>query len=157
MDPRIRIHTKMSWIRNTALSPTFFGWQLFLAWGFRTFNICRCIHCIIKGSEVNLQLGLKRGQVDMETPSSNYRLLPDLFKGTVPRDFRLQVFYRDRFPPRPWLYHWGHFEFFENSRRYSQLKMHHRCQGHRWQIEKILNQTNFHYFFWAPLGSRVCI
>ncbi len=24
--------------------------------------------------------------------------------------------------------------FFENSRRYSQLKVHHRCQRHRWQI-----------------------
>ncbi len=24
--------------------------------------------------------------------------------------------------------------FFENSRRYSQVKVHHRCQQHRWQI-----------------------
>jgi hypothetical protein len=23
--------------------------------------------------------------------------------------------------------------FFENSQRYSQLKMHHRCREHRWQ------------------------
>jgi predicted DNA-binding WGR domain protein len=29
MDPRIRIHTKMSWIRNTAL----FRWYLFRSWG----------------------------------------------------------------------------------------------------------------------------
>jgi hypothetical protein len=34
------------------------------------------------------------------------------FKGTVPRDFRLQVFYMDQFPPSPWLYHKGRFEFF---------------------------------------------
>ncbi len=45
--------------------------------------------------------------------------------------------------------------FFENSRRYSQLRVHHRCRWHRWQIEKIFNQKNFHYFFWTPLGSRV--
>ncbi len=42
--------------------------------------------------------------------------------------------------------------FFENSRRYSQLKVHHRCRWHRWQMEKIFN---LHYFFWTPLGSRV--
>jgi hypothetical protein len=30
-----------------------------------------------------------------------------------------------------------------NSRRYSQFKVHHRCQQHRWQMEKIFNQKNF--------------
>ncbi len=35
--------------------------------------------------------------------------------------------------------------FFENSWRYSQLKVHHQCQ-----MEKIFNQKSFHYFFWAP-------
>ncbi len=44
--------------------------------------------------------------------------------------------------------------FFENSRRYSRLKVHHRCQRHRWQMEKIFKQKNFYNFVWAPLGSR---
>ncbi len=44
--------------------------------------------------------------------------------------------------------------FFENSRRYSQLKVCHRCHWHRWQIEKIFNQKNFNNFVWSPLGSR---
>ena len=44
--------------------------------------------------------------------------------------------------------------FFENSRRYSRLKVHHRCQRHRWQMEKIFNQKNFNNFIWSPLGSR---
>ncbi len=44
--------------------------------------------------------------------------------------------------------------FFENSRRYSRLKVHHRCQRHRWQMEKIFKQKNFNNFVWAPLGSR---
>ncbi len=44
--------------------------------------------------------------------------------------------------------------FFENSRRYSQLKVWHRYQRHRWQMEKIFNQKNFNNFIWSPLGSR---
>ncbi len=47
--------------------------------------------------------------------------------------------------------------FFENSRRYSRLQVHHRCQRHRWQMEKIFKQKNFNNFVWAPLGSRVNI
>ncbi len=47
--------------------------------------------------------------------------------------------------------------FFENLRRYSRLKVHHRCQRHRWQMEKIFKQKNFNNFVWAPLGSRVYI
>ncbi len=45
--------------------------------------------------------------------------------------------------------------FFENSRRYSQLKVHHRCRWHRWQMAKIFKLKNFNYFVWTPLGSRV--
>ncbi len=44
--------------------------------------------------------------------------------------------------------------FFENSRRYLQLKVCHRCQRHRWQMEKIFNQKNFNNFIWSPSGSR---
>ena len=47
--------------------------------------------------------------------------------------------------------------FFENSRRYSQLKVHHRCRWHRWQMAKIFKLKNFNYFVWTPLGSRVNI
>ncbi len=44
--------------------------------------------------------------------------------------------------------------FSENSRSYSQLKLCHRCQRHRWRMEKIFNQKNFNNFVWSPLGSR---
>jgi hypothetical protein len=47
--------------------------------------------------------------------------------------------------------------FFENSRIYSQLKVHHRCQRHRWQMAKIFKLKIFNYFVWTPLGSRVNI
>jgi hypothetical protein len=47
--------------------------------------------------------------------------------------------------------------FLENSRRYSQLKVHHRCQQHQWQMEKIFKQKNFNNFVWSPLGGRVNI
>jgi hypothetical protein len=45
--------------------------------------------------------------------------------------------------------------FFENSRKYSQFKVHHRCRWHRRHIEKIFNQKIFNYFVWTPLGRRV--
>ncbi len=48
-------------------------------------------------------------------------------------------------------------KFFENSRRYSQLKVCHRYQRHRWQMEKTFKQKDFNNFVWTPLGSRVNI
>ncbi len=39
----------------------------------------------------------------------------------------LQVFFMNHLHP-------SHSNFFENSRRYSQVKVHHRCQRHQWQI-----------------------
>ncbi len=56
------------------------------------------------------------------------------FKGTVSRDFLLLVFLWKSFPPAPEYPIRTVSNFFENSRRYSQVKMHHRCQRHRWQI-----------------------
>jgi hypothetical protein len=47
--------------------------------------------------------------------------------------------------------------FFENSQRYLQLKVWHRCQRHLWQMEKTFKQKNFNNFVWTPLGSRVNI
>ncbi len=45
--------------------------------------------------------------------------------------------------------------YFENSRRYSQLKVCHRNQRNRWQMEKTFKQKNFNNIVWTPLGSRV--
>ncbi len=44
--------------------------------------------------------------------------------------------------------------FFENLRRYSQLKVCHRCRWHRWQMEKIFNKKNINNFVWSPLVTR---
>jgi hypothetical protein len=35
-------------------------------------------------------------------------------KGSLKRDFRLQVFFMNQCPPGPQVFHWGHFEFFRN-------------------------------------------
>ncbi len=50
---------------------------------------------------------------------------------------------------------WALLNFFENSRRYLQLKVQHRCLWHRWQGENIFNQKSFNYFVWTQLESRV--
>jgi hypothetical protein len=49
-------------------------------------------------------------------------------KGTVSRDFRLLVFFMNQFPPSPLYTIRAVSNFFENLRRYSQLKVHHRCR-----------------------------
>ncbi len=66
-----------------------------------------------------------------------------------------------------WFFSWNSFpqasdytirvvsNFLENSRRYWQLKICHRCQRHRWQMEKTFKQKNFNNFVWTLLGSRV--
>ncbi len=55
-------------------------------------------------------------------------------KGRVSRDFLLLVFFMNQFPPSLRVSHYDRFKFFENSRRYSQVKVCHRYQRHRWQI-----------------------
>ena len=45
------------------------------------------------------------------------------------------------FPPAPEYPIRTVLNFFENSRRYSQVKVHHRCQRHRWQICLGVNDT----------------
>jgi hypothetical protein len=72
------------------------------------------------------------------------------FKGTVSRDFRLLVFFMNQFPQVPEYTIRAVSNFFENSWRYSQLKVHHRCQRHRWQMEKIFNHKSFNYLVWTP-------
>ncbi len=86
-------------------------------------------------------------------PSSNGWTIP----GTVSRDFRLLVFFMNQFPHASNYNITAISNFFENSRRYSRLKVHHRCQRYRWQMEKIFKLKNFNNFVWAPLGSRVNI
>ncbi len=70
-----------------------------------------------------------------------YTSVPDayaqhLFKGAVSRDFWLLVFQESVSPQVPEYTSKAVSNFFENSRRYSQLKMHHQCHWHRWQMEK---------------------
>ncbi len=63
----------------------------------------------------------------------------------------------NQFPPSTWVREYtitAISNFFENSRRYSRLKVHHRCHWHRWQMEKIFKQKNFYNFVWTPLGSK---
>jgi hypothetical protein len=57
-----------------------------------------------------------------------------LFKGTVSQDFLLLVFLMISFPPTTKYCIRTVSNFFVNSRRYSQVKVHHRYQRHRWQI-----------------------
>ncbi len=55
-------------------------------------------------------------------------------KGTVSRDFLPLVFFMNQFSPAPEDPIRTVSNFFENLRRYSQVKVHHRYQQHRWQI-----------------------
>ncbi len=45
------------------------------------------------------------------------------------------------FPPAPEYPIRTVSNFFENSRRYSQVKVHHRCRWHRWQIMRTISMT----------------
>ncbi len=67
--------------------------------------------CFTELSATALRLLLKRKSV--------------LLKGTLPRDFRLQAFFKNQFPPSPCTIR-AVSNLFENSQRYSQLKLHHR-------------------------------
>ncbi len=75
-------------------------------------------------------------------------------KGQCHEIFRFWFFSWIRFPPAPEYSIKTVSNFFKNSRRYSRLKVCHRCQRHRWQIEKIFNHKNFNTFVWSTLGSR---
>jgi hypothetical protein len=52
----------------------------------------------------------------------------DLVKGTVPRDFDFRFFTCISFPQAPDYNNRAVSNFFENSRRYSELKVYHRCR-----------------------------
>ncbi len=76
-------------------------------------------------------------------------------KGQCHEIFRFWFFSSISFPPAPEYSIRTVSKFFENSRRYSQLKVDHRCRWHRWQMRKILNQKNFNNLVGTPLDSRV--
>ncbi len=76
-------------------------------------------------------------------------------KGQCHEIFRFWFFSSISFPPAPEYPIRTVSNFFEISRRYSQLKVDHRCRWHRWQMRKIFNQKNFNNFVGTPLDSRV--
>ncbi len=58
-----------------------------------------------------------------------------IFKGTVSRDFFASGFFHESSSPKPLKITLGSFRIFlENSRGYSQVKVHHRYRRHRPQI-----------------------
>jgi hypothetical protein len=46
-----------------------------------------------------------------------------LHKGSLTRDFRLQVFFMNQCPPGPQVFHWSPFEFFRKFVRYSRINV----------------------------------
>jgi hypothetical protein len=83
------------------------------------------------------------------------QLLDICLKGQCHEIFDFWFFSRISFPQAPEYTIRAVSNFFENSRRYSQLKVCHRCQRHRWQMQKIFNHKSFHYLVWTPVGSIV--
>ncbi len=67
-------------------------------------------------------------------PQEPYKVTICILKGTVSRDFLLLVFSWISFPPAPEYSSKTVSNFFENSRGYSQFRVHHRYQRHRRQI-----------------------
>ncbi len=77
-----------------------------------------------------------RGKAQANT--HRHKLDPSL-KGQCHEIFCFWFFYVSVFP-QPQSIPLGPFRiFFENSRRYSQVKVHHRCQRHRWQIMRTIS------------------
>ncbi len=80
------------------------------------------------------------------------------FKGTVPRDCRLHVFLHESVSPKPLsiLYHYRVVSnFFENSRRYSQLNVHLWCPWHWWQMENKLKLSKFVVHLDLQISPRI--
>ncbi len=102
------------------------------------------------------QLSVLKADVGLIYRNTFLIQLNKIIKGTVPQNFRLLVFFTYQFPPSLWVPYpiRAVSHFFENSRRYLQLKVHHRCHWHRWQME-IFNQKSLNHFVWTPLRCRV--
>ncbi len=67
------------------------------------------------------------------------------FKGQCHEIFDFWFFSWISFPQSPEYTMRAVSNFFENSRRYSQLKVCHWRQWHRWQMQKIFNHKSFNY------------
>ncbi len=76
-------------------------------------------------------------------------------KGQCHEIFRFWFFSSISFHPAPEYPIRTVSNFFENSRRYSRLKVDHQCRWHQWQMRKIFNQKNYNNFVGTPLDSRV--
>ncbi len=80
-------------------------------------------------------------------------------KGSLTRDFRLQVFFMNQCPPSPQVFHWSHFEFFSKIRgdiRELLFITVQRCQRHRRKIycrcrwhRRLIFVTDFQ---WSPVS-----
>ncbi len=75
----------------------------------------------------------------------------------IQRQFTSYDFFMNQFPPSPWVYQYGRFEFF--AKICGDIRSS-RCTrvvdtGGKWQ--KIFKLKNFNYLVWTPLGSRVNI
>jgi hypothetical protein len=76
-------------------------------------------------------------------------------KGTMPWDFRLQVFFMNQFSPSPWVFPQGRFRFL---RKFAEIfAPRHPCWWHWWQMKQIFKKKSLNIFVWTPLGSRVNI
>ncbi len=85
----------------------------------------------------------------------DYHMSMMCLKGQCHKILGFWFFSSISFPPAPECPIRTVSNFFENSRRYSQLKVDHQCCWHRWQMRKIFNTKNFNNFVGTPLDSRV--
>ncbi len=76
-------------------------------------------------------------------------------KGQCHEIFNFLFFSWISFPQAPEYTFTANSNFFEHSRRYLRLKVHHRCQWHRWQMGKIFKLKYFDNFVWTPFGNTV--
>jgi len=68
-----------------------------------------------------------------------------LLKGTLPRDFRFRFFFTNQFPPSPWV-SLGAFQICSKILGdFLQLKVHHQCRWHRWQILSVCHLPKRNY------------
>ncbi len=111
--------------------------------------------------EVFSSVHISQSDVVVVFPPAHVTHLPRQFyamlKGQCHEIFDFWFFSRISFPQAPEYTIMVVSNFFENSRRYSQLKVCHRCQRHRWQMQKIFNYKNLNYLVWTPVGSIVNI
>ncbi len=84
-----------------------------------------------------------------------YTVLGLVLKGQFHEIFDFRFFSHQSISPKPPSIPLGLFlNFFENSRRYSKLKVHHRCCDTSGKWKKSLPES-FNYFVWTSLGSRI--